>query len=291
MTLVPPDFRGGGSDDDLPRVALGYKQDPHDERDVPAERMLGASPNVLVPASMLKYRVGDLWQGGAGSCVAHALARAEDMSLRYQAEKLGRDASRIPKSSRRFRYYNARRQEAVDAIARGEAAPTMHDGGCYPRLAMRAEQKIGFCDEAIYPYSDALDDINAVPPPAAYQAAIDQAEFKYARVSLQGNQRVIDCARAMAVGKPSIFGMFVDSAFMKNKGARIESINTRDPDGGGHMLTVLEITQDEVYFDNWWLRSWGSNGIGRMSHGLFGSSVVTDCYIIEAAPMFSEVSP
>ncbi len=58
--------------------------------------------------------------------------------------------------------------------------------------------------------------------------------------------------------------------------------------GGGHMVTVLEVTEDEVIFDNWWTERWGSLGVGRMTHALFGSAVVSDAYMIETAPLFAE---
>lgn len=275
------------------KIGLGYRQDAHDPNDYPTERLLGAPPATppALPVSLRRFRKGLLYQGGAGSCVAHALDRANDICLRYQFEQQGK-AVEPPKSSRRFRYYNARRQEAVDAIARGEAAPTMSDAGCYPRLAMRAEQKIGFCEERLFPYTDDPEKINEVPPPECFHSAYDQKNFKYARNSYSGNARVLEVARGMHAGKPSIFGMFVDTAFMRNKGELINVINTSDPNGGGHMLCVLEVTPDEVIFDNWWCppgqpNAWGDQGVGRMSWGLFGSSIITDVYMIENVPTFS----
>lgn len=274
-----------------PKFGLGYKQDEPDARDLVSEQLLGAPAraDAIMPASMMAYRKGYLYQGSAGSCVAHAIDRANDMFLRRDCEQKGIDASKIPKASRRFIYYNARRQEAVDAARAGKQAPQIADNGCFPRLAMRAVQKLGFCDEAIMPYSDDPAQINEPPSALAARAAYDQKDFRYYRVQSAGAARVAEVARGLARGNPFIFGMFVDTAFMQNKGTQITSINTRDPNGGGHMLCGLEVklTPDDVIFDNWWSDLWGAGGLGRMSHALFGSPVVTDVYIIEGVPLFS----
>lgn len=296
MTIIPPanvfhpgqgGFDGGNGNGIT--VSLGYKQDELDERDLQAEVLLGA-PGVtetIVPASMMKYRDTELLQGRASSCVAHALSRAIDMCLRYELELAGKGHIQPPKASRRIIYYNARRQEAVEAALRGQTAPQMADVGSFPRLAMRAVQKLGYCPEDLFPYNDTPSAIAEVPPPLAYRASIDQSGFRYARVGEFGNARVAEVARGLKIGKPSIFGMFVDSEFISNRGHRIERINTGDPNGGGHMLAVLEVTETDVIFDNWWGPRWGRGGLGYMSHSLFGSVVLSDVYMIETTPTFS----
>lgn len=268
---------------------LGYRQDEPDERDFPAERLLGVGASTVVPASMARFRVGTLEQRHAGSCVAFALTRAIDMALRAEAERRGAaNPTDLPLGAPGFVYFNARQQEVVDAKNAGRPAPPIEDRGSYPRLAMRAVQKLGFCADEAYPYAEALEHINAPPPAHAYRFAFDQSGLKYYRVSSTGIARVAEVARALAHGKPAIFGMFVDDAFMRNRGDRITSVNQSDPDGGGHMMTVLDVTETEVVVDNWWGNDWGDMGIGRLSHELFGSSVVSDVYIIEAAPSYSK---
>ncbi|MDQ2668026.1 MAG: hypothetical protein M3Z05_18790 [Gemmatimonadota bacterium] len=287
MNSKPPKFNPLG---------LGYIQDKPDDRDLLSHDaksrsgLFGATPTVVVPASMMQFRKGALYQGQAGSCVAHALARAVDMCARAELA-VKNSKQEPPKMSRRYAYFNARQQENVDAIQSGQPMPKMTDAGCMPRLAMRAIQKLGFCDEVVFPYTDDPRAINEVPPPLAFKEAYDQIGFRYSRPLLHP---VAECARALAMQKPFIFGMFVDTPFMNNGGDIIRSVNTRDPDGGGHMLCGLEITANEVIFDNWWCppgspSAWGSLGIGRMTHELFSSAIVTDRYIIEAAPLFPEV--
>lgn len=276
----------------------GYKQDEPDERDFNAEQLFGAPAGAVTiqPASMMQFRIGELNQGGAGSCVAHALARGIDMTMRAKAGQQGDlgalVSGRFPKASRRFIYFNARQQENVDARLLGQEVRPVEDVGSYPRLAMRAVQRLGFCDERFFPYTDDDKAINETPNPTAFQQSYDQKDFRYYRIASTGEQKIADVSRALARGNAVIFGMFVDTAFANNKGERITSVNTRDPNGGGHMMTVLAIEWNEaaqewdVIFDNWWRRGWGSNGIGRMSAKLFAQNT-TDNYVIEATPVFS----
>lgn len=273
--------------------ALGYKRDAPDANDFPAERILG-TPLTVVPASMRPFRVGSLRQRRASSCVAHALARVIDMSQRYALACAGKTWV-PPKAARRQIYFDARRQEVVDALKRGEKPPEMRDVGCYPRLAMRAVQRLGYCDEALLPYSDDPQEINEAPPAKVYRMAYDQEGLVYHRVSSDRIARVAEVAEALRQGKPVLHGMFVDTAVMLNKGEVIDEVDESDPKGGGHMLAVVEVTEDEVIDDNWWGgdapdEQWGAGGFARLSHRLFGSDVISDVYVVEAAPLI-EAAP
>jgi hypothetical protein len=271
--------------------ALGYRQDAPDERDYPAEQLLGATPPTVVPASMARFRVGTLEQKHAGSCVAFALTRAIDMALRAEAERRGApNPTDLPLGAPGFLYFTARQQEVVDAMSAGRAPPTIRDEGSYPRLAMRAVQKLGFCAADAYSYEEALAHINSPPPAHAYRFAFDQSGLKYYRINSIGIARVAEVALALAQGHPVVFGMFVDSAFMRNRGERITTVATNDPDGGGHMMAVLDVTESEVVVDNWWGADWGDMGIGHLSHALFGSVVISDVYVIETCPPYSKES-
>jgi hypothetical protein len=276
-------------------VALGYKRDAHDPNDYPAERLLGRplGDSAIVPVSLLDWRVGVLRQRGASSCVAHAIARAIDVSLRYKARNLPLQPA-PPRASRRFLYFNGRWAEYAGTAL--EATAHVEDSGCYPRNAMRAVKAVGVCAESFFPYTDraqlagetAEGTINEVPSPAAYHAAFDQMAFTYYRISSVGEARVNEVSRALALGHPVVFGMFVDSAFMAWDGATtIDQIDQLDPEGGGHMMCALETNDSEVVSDNWWDETWGRKGYAHLSYRLFGSSVVTDAYVIETAADFS----
>ena len=275
--------------------AFGYKRDPYDPNDYRAERLLGRplETDLVVPASLMSYRTTSLQQGRAGSCVAHALCRAIDVALRCSTHRMEyRDGLPPPPlASRRFMYFNARRQEAVETFRRGLPAPVMTDSGAYPRLAMRAVQRLGFCPESVFPYSDDPTAISAMPRAEVYREAYDQTGFRYYRIDTIGRRRIADVARALARGNPVIFGMMVDSAFMGWDGVRpIDVVNVNDPESGGHMMCALEVTHDRVIADNWWGDDWGAGGFAHLSHRLFGSEIVSDVYVIEAAPAFSNSS-
>lgn len=262
------------------KYGLGYKPDAVDSRDIPAAYSLGLSSaaTTVVPASLKRFRVGRLEQGQAGSCVAHALDRAIDICLRYAFDKLGKPGIEPLKASRRFMYFNARRQESGPIV----------DGGCFPRNAMKAVQQLGYCPESVFPYSDDAAAINEVPPPTAFQQAFDQSNFRYYRVTSTGVARVAEVARALAQGKPVIFGTFADTAMEEWDGKdAIDQLDPSDPNGGGHMLCVLEVTADEVITDNWWGDGWGRNGLAAFTHRLFGSALINDIYVIETAPVFA----
>lgn len=260
---------------------LGYLKDLPDARDFPAEVVFGAPVGAyLVPASMKQWCVGRTLQGGANSCVANALAKSIDMIFRRSG------IVDPPFASRRFIYWNARRQEAREAAEQGAQPEPMSDRGCFPRLAMRAVQRLGFCPETEYPYSDAPSAIAETPPPLAYRAAIDQSGFQYGRVSSSGMARAIECAQALAAGCVPIFGTLIDQAFMRNQGEVITRLDMTDI-VGGHMLAVVEVTHDHLTFANWW-GGWGdAEGFGKMSLDLFGSTAVTDTYVLRTAPTFS----
>lgn len=282
--------------------AKGWQPDLADERDLdyPPERLLGHRVgSTPFPASVMQYRKGKLVQGQAGSCVAHALTRGIDICLRHQLAVAGKTVE-PPKAARGFIYYNGRRQETVDARAEGQPDVQVTDSGIMPRLGMRAVQKVGYCEESDYPYSDSPAYINAKPPPRAYHAAYDQKDFTYSRITSTGTQRIAEVAAALAAGFGVIFGTFVDMPFERwdPSTGPIDSIDENDPDGGGHMLCVLAVETDgkggyNIVFDNWWDESWGiptgEGGIGKFTARFFGdpSSPVSDIYIIKAVPTFA----
>lgn len=261
---------------------LGWLRDKPDARDFTLETMRA----MRVPArssatpSLRHLRVGRLYQGYAGACFAFALARAIHMSLLVQGEEL----PAVPSPA--FLYWNGRAQEYAGQDPR---FVPITDKGTYPRLGMKATQKLGFCQWPDDPYD--WRDVRTRPPVSAYMNAFDQRDFVYARIDGVGATRVGQVASALSAGYPVLFGMQVDHAYQDNEG---EVVQRLDPANivGGHMQVVLDVTEEGVGVDNWWggpdERPWGRpDGTGMLSHDVFGSDFVSDVYAIIAAPTYS----
>jgi hypothetical protein len=279
-STLPPDMR--------PVRSFGYKEDPPDDRDFPVEELLGAAarPDVVIPASLVKHVVGVLDQRSANACVGFALARSIHIALRVEAERRGHDPSEIPLPSPAFLYANARIREYVEAKASGRAARPIEDSGSYPRLAMKALRALGFCPEGAYPYSVALQHINAPPPPTSFRHAFDMSGTTFYRISEAGIPRVAAISRALAQGHPVMLGLQVDEAFTRNRGERVESIDSGAL-VGGHAMAVVAVDVNDVTVANSWGASFGDMGLGRIANAVIGSPLASDVYALSVVPPFS----
>lgn len=261
----------------------GYLIDVLDVRDRLASSIHGQEITPFIePVSLKQFSLDPLFQDNSETCVAQAAACSIDMNLRV------RGITDPPKAARKALYVNALLQERREAIARGEIPGPMVDRGCYPRLCMRAIQKLGFCDERFFPFDP--NNVLEVPPPAVEKNSIDQAGFEYGRIVTSGLQRTLENATALHANCIPIFGIQTDEAFHRNSGETITSIDTARLKGS-HMLCVVAVEYDEkgdivIRFKNWW-RDWGDNGYGSIRADIFGSSYVTDNYVTKTVPTFS----
>lgn len=266
---------------------LGYRVDTPDARDRAFEPLFGA-PTVAVP-SLLDRRGKRLFQGRAGSCVAFSLTRAVFQS---HWAALGREPACY--ASPAFLYGVGRLQEWA-GLPPAVPRPRIADEGMRPRLAMSAVRNVGIAPESAYPYTDAFASgdpttVNATPPPEAYEAAYDQRGLEYRRVLEIGSARVDAVAAALRAGQPVIFGMQVDMAFMGVRSMQpVDRVDLRQL-VGGHMMSVQAVLDDgagDVLVDNWWHDWGGDDGMAVLSRGLFGSALVTDVYVVKAAPWYT----
>jgi hypothetical protein len=89
---------------------------------------------------------------------------------------------------------------------------------------------------------------------------------------------------------------------MANNGAIVSAIYANDPDGGGHMLTVLDASrEDYAVIDNWWDNvdegiDWGMpagntlglpRGVWRISWALLERSI-EQCFAVTAVPFIQK---
>jgi len=276
---------------------LGWREDAPDPLDFDVAGRFGGPAVAFTASSLRRFKNGYLYQNGFGACVGFALARALHMALLAADERAGRPLSAAMPSPM-FLYYNGRRQEAVEARALGQADPPVRDVGSFPRLVMKGAKAVGYCRERDYPFHDGAADINGYPndnrkpPPRAYMSAFDQRNLTYRRVYETTEEgRAREVARCLAAGIPVIFGMTVDTSFMNHDGRSVVTSIDLSKKVGGHMMTVLEATDDGPVVDNWWGDNWGDGGEARLSWSLFANPLVRDIYAIEAAPAFSSEAP
>lgn len=260
----------------------GYLPDEHDGRDWPLGQLLmGIDREPRRGASLLSLRGPRLYQGAVSCCVGEALARSLHMSLRVQ----GGSEADTPVPSELFGYAAARRQKHVGMPI--ELRPALEDAGCFPRLALQAARAVGFVEQSVWPLDFARR--NDDPPPDVLAQAFSQKGLSYARVAGEGRARLDNVETSLRMGCPVLFGIQVDQAFEDYVGSEpIAGIDTRGI-LGGHMLAALEVRADgTVLFDNWWGTDWGfDDGFGLLAGELFGSSLITDVYAIQAAPVFA----
>jgi len=286
----------------IPVRSLGWLPDAEDVRDFSADRLFSSAappPRLLDTADLSRFRGPRTYQGPLSACVAFALKRAIRRcdAVAIMTGGGDPDTALIPSAAPRFLYYTARQQVYAEMPP---PFPAPLDGGCYPRFAMEAVRKVGFCIEEACPYD--LEDVDAqglvrwvnmMPPLRAFRAAYDQTGFVYQRVYGVGRDRMNLVGAGLRAGYACIFGMPVDRPFCRFTGGGV--IDGIDPAQvvGGHMLDVDGFEDGEegeeqvVRFDNWWDGFGDADGKGRMSSALFGSSLIGDVYLIKSVPMFS----
>lgn len=278
------------------RFAKGHRPDSRDYGYPSHHGLIAASPPLLEVADHRRFRSGLLWQDNIGMCTGQAMSRA--CQLWYAANGYGAEIL----ISGLFAYGVGRAQEYAGQDP--DTAPPLEDIGAEPGLVLQASQNVGILLRDDYPGPESTNFdrslTNARPSPDALVRAYDGRGLQFSEVTPAAGDRMRDAIRALMVRRiPVEFAMFVDTAFEYNEGQVIESIDQRDPEGGGHMLTILDASDDEyVDFDNWWKLSpeqaailgkdpvaWGlDDGTGRMSWPCF-ERYVQQVLAVKAVPL------
>lgn len=296
----------------MPKFSLGWRKN-RPGVDKPAHHLMQAVKRTmqldpLPRASLYEFRGVPQLQLNVGACWAFATSR--NIQLFLAANEITDDSGQILKdftASQRKLYYDGRIEEYA-GMDPETAAGFISDSGTEPRIGLQAAQRLGIVSLAECPYIGQPGPNNTQPPPVVYENAYDMRDLDYAAVTTAGAQRCADVADALKHRIPSQFGMLVDSAFMDNQGARIASIDGNRIEGGhdiaplavmdtgfitdfGNELGLPHDTQPgDVLFDNWWDPGdgslWGNKrGLGVMSAGLFGSTWISDIYLIQGVPL------
>jgi C1A family cysteine protease len=225
-----------------------WQASPQDHRDKPfglllAEQSLPTSVD-LRPQCPPVYN-----QGLISSCTANASAAAYEFDLKRQGK-----TDFAP--SRLFIYYNER---VLDGT---ENDP---DSGSYLRTAAKVLNKVGVCDETMWPYTM---DFSARPTEECFAAAISHVSTAYHAIP---NGDLNSMKVCLASGYPFIFGFIVYESFESEEIARTGKMNMPSPTEkslGGH--AVMGVGYDDatqcMIVRNSWGAGWGDDGYFHMPY-------------------------
>ena len=250
----------------------GWKRDPLTQEDGSA-RVAHASfgRRVLQTPSFLHLPKRRRFQGRAGSCWAQAIVDAVETSILLHAPEKESDFSA------QLAYEAARAHEHAGTDPR---QIVLTDDGAYPGHGVQGCRAVGFVPESIYPYNDARV-LERAPPDVLAQAYDGRGLTTW--LDARGGDIAERVSAAMMDGFPVIFGMTVDSAFSgwDESKAPIASIDMRDPNRGGHMMSVADVSDKWVYLYNWWTFGGTANGLWVLTRDCF-NHYARDVFLVRA---------
>lgn len=236
------------------KPGFGYRKDPVDTRDVLLRSKLGAE---RIPESAGVFGVPLVIknQFSTSSCVGHAVAQA----IRIAYSLSDHSDGTCPDLSSLFAYYNARK-ESGDPIL---------DRGTHIRSAIKAAQKLGVCNELVWPFSTLK--VNRMPDWSSYRGAHDRRGIRgYYRID---NGDLDSIRAAIAMGHPVVAGWLVNQSFVDYRGEGSIGAMT-SPFVGGHAMVIGAYSSSECR--EWTiLNSWGT-GWGRMGFASVRSSFIRE---------------
>lgn len=228
----------------------GWRPDLPDHRDLTysAPRLVAPLP----PAVDLRPGCPPVYdQGQLGSCTGNAIAGAFEFDLLKQK---ARDF--VP--SRLFVYYNERAMEGSVGV----------DAGAQIRDGVKSLAKLGVCDEALWPYSDAIPGpFQRKPTPECYADAAKHRVLTYLRVP-----RSLPIFKVcLAAGYPFIFGFTVYEGFESVEVACDGVANLPllgESVLGGHAALCVgyDDASQRVLVRNSWGPGWGQAGYFTMPY-------------------------
>jgi len=240
-------------------LGFGYLEDEPDVRDFPLSSLHLATPPVRVS---LREHVTILNQGALGSCVANAIAQAVRVVQRRNGE------NDVEFLSRLFAYWHARNQHGATKV----------DSGTYIRLAIKCVNRLGRPPESVWPYvthdRNEPDDEDGTPratykrkpPPNVMIAANDKRKASYYRIAATGDARVDEIKRALAAGKPVVFGTQLGESFRRYDGSGVLEAPTNETIIGGHAMVLDGYEGDEhATGANSHGTGWGDRGFFKIS--------------------------
>jgi C1A family cysteine protease len=161
------------------------------------------------------------------------------------------------------------------------------DAGSYISTAIDVLKTYGACPEAMHPYIAAADQTDPAKIRAYLSTEPSAEAFKAAlanRIKTAAQIRDLDgFKKAIAAGKPVIFGIVVYKSFMnpevKTTGVVPMPASNEQRLGGHAILAVgYDDAKQQVLFRNSWSEKWGDKGYGYLPYTYFKSSLVHDAW-------------
>jgi hypothetical protein len=152
---------------------------------------------------------------------------------------------------------------------------TKTNTGAFPRLALKAAQKLGIPCEAFWPESKRWHE---QPDSKAVCGAYIFRDLKYTRL-----YNVDQVRYAIASRLPVVIGLEIEEGFVKDsEGKRIHEAPETNADVlGRHMVTITGYDSGCFKIRNSWGENWGDGGDGKLSVKYVTNALKGDCYAIE----------
>lgn len=203
-----------------------------------------------------------------GSCTANAVGSL----CQFVDKKIGDDV--VLKPSRLFIYYNTRKIEGTLA----------EDSGAYLRDVMKAINRWGYPDEAIWPYD--IYKFTRKPPKTVYEDARTSRIDSYSRV----HQDAKHFKACLAEGFPFVFGFTVYESFESDHVAKTGVMTMplhAEAAVGGHAVMMVGYDDEKSLWivRNSWGEEWGDKGYFYMPYDYpINSDLAADFWTIRYAP-------
>lgn len=241
----------------------GWKKDKADSRDIKfmAPKPI-ALPSTLDLSKQFYPPVQD--QGQIGSCTSFGIG-----TLHMYRQMVQRNR-KVFMPSHLFIYWYERYMEGT----------VNQDSGAMIRDGIKAINKVGVCEETIWPY--VASKFRDKPSPAAFQDAMYHQSISYQSVP----QNEISIKQALAYGNPIVFGIRIYPSFETPAVAESGTVPmpwVREKVLGGHCINMCGYDDASRRFkcQNSWGTGWGQHGFFTLPYDyVLSPNLASDFWIV-----------
>lgn len=242
----------------------GWKPDLGDVRD----KTLTFNSNNLKSKVDLRDKFGEVYdQGALGSCTSNAICSA------FMYDQMRQNLPPF-EPSRLFLYYNERNEDNMTQI----------DSGSSIRKGLKSINRIGICDEKLWPYQPEY--FRNTPYSMCYNDSKFQKCIRYKRITNTLGQ----LQACLTADKPFIFGFsvydsFEDPTIWNPKSDEMPIPNpNKEKLLGGHAVVAVGYSNKRRAFliRNSWGTDWGMDGYFLMPYQFITSSQCSDFWVIDS---------